>query len=99
MQLSPPHPPTSYYVFTRFVVLQEMLYPPFSAAIRLLQNIIHFQSKKKLLIDKLLVDFDFTVLCICVFRVLFHSSGIMKLRIALYLHIFTASYLTSHQIM
>ena len=46
MQLSPlTLPPTSYQVFTRFVVLQEMLYQPFFALIRLLQKIMHFQSK------------------------------------------------------
>ena len=51
MQLSPPHPPISYQVFTRFVVLQEKLYQCFFAVIRLLQKIMHFQSKTKFLIQ------------------------------------------------
>ena len=92
MQLSPSHPPISYQVFTRFVVLQEMLYQSFFVLIRLLRKIMHFQNKTNFLIQLiLLVGFDFAVLCI-----LFHSSAIMKLQIALCLLIFIASYLTSH---
>ena len=83
MQLSPPHPPISYQVFTRFVFLLEMLYQSFFVLIRLLQKIMHFQNKTNFLIQLiLLVGFDFAVLCI-----LFQSSTIMKLRIA-YIHSF-----------
>ena len=99
MQLLPPHPPTSYQVFTRFVVLQEILYQPFFALIRLLQKIMHFQSKTNFLILLIAGRFWFCCFVYVFLRVLFHSSAIMKLQIALYLHIFIASYLTSHQIM
>ena len=52
MQLSHPHPLTSYQVFTRFAVLQEILYHQhFFALIRLLQKIMHFQSKANFLIQ------------------------------------------------
>ena len=66
MQLSPRHSPTSYHFLTRFVVLQEILYEPFFVLIKLLQKIMHFQSKTNFLIQLiLLVRFDFAILCIC----------------------------------
>ena len=41
-----PHPfPFSWFKPRLFVVLQEMLYQPVFALIRLLQKIMHFQSK------------------------------------------------------
>ena len=43
------------------------------------------------------VGIDFAVLCMFL-RALFHISAIMELRIASYLYICIASYLTSHDI-
>ena len=44
--------------------------------------------------------FDFAVVCVCILILqLFHSSVILELQIASYLHICIASYLASHQIM
>ena len=82
-----------------FVVLQEILYQPFLVLTKLLQKIMHFQSKTNFFFQLIADRFWFCYSVYIFFRVLFHSSAIMKLQIALYLHISIASYLTSHQIM
>ena len=82
-----------------FVTLQEILYHLFFALIRLLQKIMHFQSKIKFFLS--IYGFWFWFCCFAyVFpRVLFHCCSIMKLKIASNLNICIASYLASQQIM
>ena len=63
----------------------------------LLHKVMHFQRKTNFFFQHIAGRFWF-----CFFDVflwaLFHSSAIMKLKIALYLHISLAPHLTSHQI-
>ena len=49
-----------------FVVLQETLYQPLIALIRLMIKIMHFQRKQMFSFNVLLVGLDFAVLCVCV---------------------------------
>ena len=73
---------------------------PYFALLRLLQKIMHFQSKTKFFISTYCWSVLILLFCVYVFlRALFHSSAIMKQRIASYLHICIASYLVSYQIM
>ena len=89
LQLSPSTLPP-YMGLTKFVVLQEILYQPFFALIRLMQKQCIFKVKQFFSFNFMLVGLDFTILCLF-FRALPHSSTIIKLQIA--------SYLASHQIM
>ena len=98
LQLSPPPLHLTRFPPDLFVALKEILFQPSFALINLLQKITHFQSKEKKSFILMLLDFDFIVLCVF-FRVLFHSSSIMKLWIASYLDICIVSYWTYHQIM
>ena len=85
-------PPLSKFSPGLFVVLQQIIYQPSFALIRLLQKITHNLSTDwwSVLIS---------LFCVYVIlRALFHSSAIMKLRIVSHLHMCTASYFTSHQI-
>ena len=101
MQLSPPHPPPSYQIFTRWVCCftRNTLLTFFFALIRLLQKIMHFKVKQTSFFNLCWSVLTLLFFVYVFLRVLFHSSAIMKLRKALYLHIPIASYLTSHQIM
>ena len=78
--VSPPPLPLTRFSPSLLVVLQEILYQPF-ALIRLLEKIMHFQWKT-IFFFQLIAGLDFVVLHICFFRELFHSSAILKLRIA-----------------
>ena len=88
----PPPPPLTGFSPGLCVILQEILYQPFFALMRLLHNMIHFQSKTDLFFQLIAVFYMYFL------RVLFHSSVNMKLRIASYLYICVASYLAPHQI-
>ena len=82
------------------VVLQEIIYQPSFALIRLLQKKKRciFNVKQFFPFNILLVDF--AVFCIFVSWGVFHSSAIIKLQIASYLQsICIASFFASHQIM
>ena len=85
-----PHPlPDFHQVCVSFY---KKFYQPFFALMRLLHNMIHFQSKTDLFFQLIAVFYMYFL------RVLFHSSVNMKLRIASYLYICVASYLAPHQI-
>ena len=74
-----------------FAVLLEILYKPYA------KKSIHFRSKTNFFFQ--LTGSRFCFCCFDVFlRAHFYSSAIMKLRIALYLYISIASYMTSRQI-
>ena len=79
-------------------VSKEILFKPSFALIKLLSKIMHFQSKTNFFFQ--LIDSRFWLCCFVftcfVFKSLCHSSVIMKLQIASYLHICKASYLVSH---
>ena len=60
------HSPTTRFSPSLFVVLQEILYQPLFALIRLLHKIMHLQSKTNFLNQFRLFGFDFSVLWICV---------------------------------
>ena len=94
-----PLPPLTRFSTGLFVILQEILYQSFFPLIKLLQKIIHLKSKTNFFFQHCWLVL-ILLFCVYVFlRALFDSSAIMKLRIAFYLHISIASYLTSHQIM
>ena len=88
----PPPPPLTWFSPGLCVILQEIFYQPFFALMRLLHNLIHFQSKTDLFFQLIAVFYMYFL------RVLFHSSINKKLRIASYLYICVASYLAPHQI-
>ena len=89
-----PHP-SLYQVFTRLVVLQEILYQSSFALIRLLQKIMHFQSKTIFFYQLIAGWFWFCFFMYVFLRELFHSSAIIAEHS--YMHSFLC--LASHQIM
>ena len=93
----PPNP-SLYQVFTRFVCCftRNQLS---SALIRLLQKIMHFQSKRSFFFQLIAGQFWFCCFVYVFLRALFRSSSIMKLRLASHWHICIASYLASQQLM
>ena len=97
-QLSPLHPPLTRFSPGFFVVIQAILYQYF-AMIKLLQKVIHFQSR--LIFSSQLIAgwFWFCSFVYMFIRTLSQSSVIIKLLIALHLHVCIASYWVSHQIM
>ena len=93
-----PLPPLTRFSTGLFVILQEILYQSFFPLIKLLQKIIHLKSKTNFFFQHCWLVL-ILLFCVYVFlRALFDSSAIMKLQIALYLYIYIASYLISHQI-
>ena len=82
-----------------FVVLQEILYQPSFALIRLLKKILPFQSKTIFFFQLIAGRFWFFCLMYMCFLGCIFSAANMKLRIGLYLHICVAFYLASHQLM
>ena len=81
-----------------FVVFQAILYWPFSL-VRLLQKVIHWQSKLNFFFQLIADRFWLCCFVYVFLRTLFQSSVIIKLQIASYLYTYIASYLASHQIM
>ena len=101
MQLSFPPPPPYYQVFTWFVCcFTRSNLSMFSCSDQIIAENNAFSKKNKCLLSTYCWSVLVLLFCVYVFlRVLFHSSAIMKLRIALYLHMSITSYLTFHQIM
>ena len=83
----------SYKIHSRTPVAESL----FRRVADLRQRCFIFKVKQIFSFNLLLVGFDLTVLCMYFLR--HFCSAIMKLRIASFLHISTASSLASHQIM
>ena len=81
-----------------FVLLQGILYQPFLLwSNRLLQKIIHFQSKTNFFFQ--LITSQFWFFCFVYMYFLGHFLPSLNYKIALCLHGYIASYLISNQIM
>ena len=98
-QLSPRPLPLTRFSPGLFVVLQEILYQPFFALIRLLQIIMHFKSKTIFFFQLIAGWSGFCCFVYMCFLGRLSQFCYHELQIASYLHICIASYLVSHQIM
>ena len=87
-----------YQVFTRFVCFTGNTLSTFSCSDQIVAKINVF-SKTIFFFQLIAGQFWFCCFVYMFIWVLFHSSAILKLQIASYLHICIASYLASHQIM